>query len=259
MRSIANMSLTWALVEVPVKVIASTESHSVDLHQVHKKDAGRVRYAKKCEECGENLHTSDIGQGALDADGRMVVLADDDLPDVSRDIAVLDFVPANSVDPLQVEKTYYLQPGGGANRVPRAYRLLVAAMLATKREAVVRFALRSTERVGVLRVRKTSGTDVLCLLMLYWADEIRQPHFVELDGAAPFKPEELAAAKDLIGSLATDWEPQRYIDTRRDVVVGKIAAASKPKRGRRRKTDPEPVVEDLLAKLEQSSKKRRVA
>lgn len=259
-RSIWNGSIAFGMVDVPVKVLASTESHDAELHQVHLKDAGRVRYQKRCTVCDAELQQADIGKGYTDGNGKTIVLTEDELAELvgenDKTIEVLDFVPANRINPLMVEKIYYLQPGGGANKVPRSYRLLVAAMQKTKREAVVRFTLRSAQRMGVLRILRVGGVDVLGLHMLFWADEVRDPTFAELKGRAPFKPAELAAAITLVESLAADWDPQAYVDTRQ-VDLQKMLANPRPARKAKKKL--EPVVEDLISKLEESAKKRKAA
>lgn len=255
MRSIWNGAISFGLVSVPCKLIAATSSHDVELHQVHTADSGRVRYVKRCEVCHEDLAPVDIGKGYAHPSGQIHVLTEDELEvlasENTKEIDVVAFVPANSVDPIMVEKSYYLQ--ADTTYQPRAYRLLTAAMLKTKREAIVRFTLRSVERLGVLRVRRINGVDVLTLFTLLWADEIREPTFTELDGTAPFQAAELAAAKALVESLAADWRPDEYLDERQADIKELLANPIK----RRPRKKVEPAVDDLLTALKESAKRKR--
>ena len=143
MRAIWKGAVAFGLVNVPVKLYAATGEHEVPLHQVHRKDAGRIRYAKKCSVCGETVEMSDLAKGYETDDGQMVVLTDEDLAELplatEREISVLEFVPADQVDPIMLAKTYYLEPEKTA---AKPYALLRGALAATDRMAVVKVALR---------------------------------------------------------------------------------------------------------------------
>src|SRR4051794_11571628 len=111
MRSIWKGSLTFGLVNVPVKVYSATEDHDVSLHQVHDEDGGRIRYQRTCEVCGETIAYANIDR-AFEEDGQLVVLTKDDLSALpaerSREIDVVEFVPSEQVDLLTLGKAYYL-------------------------------------------------------------------------------------------------------------------------------------------------------
>ncbi len=108
MRATWKGAVAFGLVNVPVKLYAATGEHEVPLHQVHRKDAGRIRYAKKCSVCGETVEMRDLAKGYETDDGQMVVLTDEDLAELplatEREISVLEFVPADQVDPIDARQ-----------------------------------------------------------------------------------------------------------------------------------------------------------
>src|SRR3954463_11471199 len=118
MRAIWKGAVSFGLVSVPVKLYAATESHDVSFRQVHAKDGGRIKYQRVCSIDGEEVAYADIAKGYETDDGRMVVLDDDDLAELpansSREITVEKFVPSDQIDPLMLEKSYYLEPDKAA-------------------------------------------------------------------------------------------------------------------------------------------------
>ena len=110
MRAIWKGAVAFGLVNVPVKLYAATGEHEVPLHQVHREDAGRIRYRKVCSVCGETVQFSDIAKGYETDDGELVVLTDEDFKSLplstEREIEVLEFVPVDQVDPILLQKTY---------------------------------------------------------------------------------------------------------------------------------------------------------
>ena len=113
MRAIWKGAIAFGLVNVPVKVYSATEDHDVSLHQVHNADGGRIRYQRRCEVCGKVVEYEDIDKAYEDG-GRTVVLTEDDLKSIpaesSQEIEVVEFVPAEQLDPIMFDKSYYLEP-----------------------------------------------------------------------------------------------------------------------------------------------------
>lgn len=208
MRAIWKGALTFGLVNVPVKVYAATEDHDVSLHQVHNKDGGRIRYQRKCEVCGEIVAFQDIDK-AYDDGERTVVLTKDDLESLpaerSREIDVVEFVPSEQVDPLTLDRAYYLEPDSAS---PKAYVLLRKTLEQTDRTAIVRFSLRQKTRLAALRVRG----DVLVLQTLLWADEVREASFPSLDEPVRITAKELELSASLVESFASDFDPDEFED-----------------------------------------------
>ena len=212
MRAIWSGSVTFGLVNVPVKAYGATEDHDLSFHQVHDKDGGRIRYERRCEVCGEKVEYKHIDK-AFEEDGDTVVLTDEDfdsLPEADNDeIEVVQFVPADQIDPLMLEKSYYLAPEG---KTPKSYLLLRQTLLDSELIAVVRFALRQKTRLGVLRV----VNKVIVLQGLMWADEVRELDFDdEFKGTksrAKIGEKELKLSKQLVESYASDFTPDEFED-----------------------------------------------
>ena len=260
MRAIWKGAVAFGLVNVPVRLYAATGEHEVALHQVHREDGGRIRYKKVCSVDGETVEWSDIAKGYETDDGRLVVLDDEDfaaLPlTTSREIEVLEFVPADQVDPILLGKTYYLEPEKTA---VKPYALLRGALEQADRMAVVTVALRQRESMAVLRVRG----DVICLQTLLWPDEVREADFPILEADVQVRPQELAMASTLVDSLAADFDPSQYHDrygaALQQLIEAKIAS------GETRVPPVPPAAEgaeggevvDLLAALQRSVEKAR--
>lgn len=212
MRAVWTGSVTFGLVNVPVKAYGATEDHDLSFHQVHDKDGGRIRYERRCEVCGEKVEYKHIDK-AFEEDGDTVVLTDEDfdsLPEADNDeIEVVQFVPADQIDPLMLEKSYYLAPEG---KTPKSYLLLRQTLLDSDLIAVVRFALRQKTRLGVLRV----VNKVIVLQGLMWADEVRELDFDdEFKGTksrAKIGEKELKLSKQLVESYASDFTPEEFED-----------------------------------------------
>jgi len=208
MRAIWKGSIAFGLVNVPVKLYSATEDHDVSLHQVHNKDGGRIRYQRKCEVCGEVVAYEDIDK-AFEEEGRTVVLTAADLKSLpeenSRDIEVVEFVPAEQLDPIMYERPYYLEPD---SKSPKAYMLLLRTLQDTERVAIVQYALRQKTRLGALRVRG----DVLMLQSLLWDDEVREADFPALDSDIRISDKELEMSSALVDSMARDFDPEAYTD-----------------------------------------------
>ncbi len=208
MRAIWKGSIAFGLVNVPVKLYSATEDHDVSLHQVHNKDGGRIRYQRKCEICASVVDYEDIDK-AYEEEGRTVVLSAADLKSLpaenSREIEVVEFVPAEQLDPIMYERPYYLEPD---SKSPKAYMLLLRTLQDTERVAIVQYALRQKTRLGALRVRG----DVLMLQALLWDDEVREADFPSLETDVKITDKELEMSSALVDSMARDFEPEQYTD-----------------------------------------------
>ena len=249
MRAIWKGAVSFGLVSVPVKLYAATESHDVSFSQVHAKDGGRIKYQRICSIDGEEVAYADIAKGYETEDGEMVILTDDDLADLpvtsSREIAVERFVPTEQIDPMLLEKSYYLEP---EKTGAKPYALLRQALQDADRMAVVTVALRQRTTVAVLRVRD----DVIVLQTMMWPDEIRTPDFAIEPGEV--KDAEVKMAKMLVETLAGDFDPDEFEDDYADavqaVVKAKIEGGEVKKTPTSTKSSGEVV--DLLAALQKS-------
>ena len=252
MRAIWKGAVSFGLVSVPVKLYAATESHDISFRQVHAKDGGRIKYQRVCSIDGEEVAYADIAKGYETEDGQMVVLDDDDFAELpassSREISVEKFVPTGQIDPLWLEKSYYLEPDKTA---AKPYALLREALKEADRVADVTVSIRTRMTTAVLRVRD----DVIVMQTMLWPDEVRKPDFAGLDATEhAAKPQELKMAKLLVETLAGDYDPDEFEDDYANAVEalvtaklegGEVKAPAEPK-----KSSGEVV--DLLAALQRS-------
>ncbi|GGP53788.1 non-homologous end joining protein Ku [Streptomyces melanogenes] len=251
MRSIWNGAISFGLVSIPIKLFNATESHSISFRQIHTEDGGRVRYRKVCELDGEELDASEIGKAYEDADGSLVPITDDDLAALplptARTIEIVAFVPADSIDPLQIDTAYYLSASG----VPAAkpYTLLREALKRSRKVAVAKFALRGRERLGMLRV----VDDVIAMHGLLWPDEIRAPEGVAPDSAVKIRDAELDLADalmDTLGEVDVDSLHDDYREAVESLIASKAGGALPPAEAPESKGGGKVI--DLMAALEKS-------
>lgn len=221
MRSMWKGSVSFGLVNVPVKMYTATSSKDVSFHQVHATDGGRIRYRRVCEVCGEEVAFSDIAKGYESPDGQLVILTNEDLAELpvagSREIDVDRFVPAEQIDPMLLEKSYYLEPEKSGRK---AYALLREVLADTDRMALVKVAIRSRSTLAVLRVKD----DVIVLQTMMWPDEVRQPDFEDLPGSEDLRPQELAMAASLVDSMTGDYDADDFSDEYREAVETLVAS-----------------------------------
>ena len=258
MRAIWKGAVSFGLVSIGVKLYSATEEKDIRFHQVHREDGGRIRYKRTCSVCGEEVTYDDIAKGYDIGGGEMVILTDEDFADLpltsSRAIDVLEFVPAEQVDPILYNKAYFLEPEGTATK---PYVLLRDALIDSERVAIVKVALRQREQLATLRVRE----GVLLLNTMLWPDEIRTPDFGFLDEDLKVRPPELAMASSLIDSMAGEFEPDDFTDDYRAALQEVIDAKVEG----REVVQPEEAEEapaaavDLMAALKASVDRARAA
>ncbi|ASR05276.1 Ku protein [Gordonia rubripertincta] len=258
MRSIWKGDLSFGLVNVPVKVYSATESHDRKSHQVDSSDGTRIRYRRVREGTDTEVDYSDIANAYESESGETVILTKDDLATLpvqkSPEISILEFVPAEQVDPIYFDKPYYLEP---SSKSPKAYVLLAKALEETDRLAIASFTLRNRTRVAALRV--VDG--VMTLQTLLWPDEVRKPDFGFLDEDTEIRDQELKMAASLIESMASDYDPSEFEDRYQEELSKLIEAKAEgseafPESDEEKPEDEDSEVADLLAALRASVKDR---
>lgn len=249
-RAIWKGAISFGLVSIGVKLYSATEEKDIRFHQVHRTDGGRIRYKRVCEVDGEEVTYDDIAKGYDLGGGETVILTDEDFSELplptSRAIEVLEFVPAEQVDPILYNRSYYLDADGQA---AKPYVLLRDALENSERVAIVKVAIRQREQLAVLRVRE----DVLVMHTMLWPDEVRTAELEFLDEDIAPRPQELAMAESLIDSMTADFEPGEYVDNYRaalqEVIDAKVAGrevvAVEPE-------EEKPAAVDLMAALRAS-------
>ncbi|MFI8351089.1 Ku protein [Streptomyces sp. NPDC085596] len=255
MRSIWNGAISFGLVSIPIKLVNATESHAVSFRQVHSEDNGRIRYRKVCELEDREVTQSEIGKAYEGADGEMIPITEDDLSHLplptARTIEIVAFVPAERIDPLQMDAAYYIAAAGAPAAKP--YTLLREALKRSRKVAIAKFALRGRERLGMLRV----VGDVIVLHGLLWPDEVRAPEGVAPDVDVTVRDQELDLADalmDTLGEVDLADLHDEYREALEEVIAAKAAGETPPEA-------PAPAdggkVLDLMAALEKSVREAR--
>ncbi|MET9001690.1 Ku protein [Amycolatopsis sp. Hca4] len=223
MRAMWKGSVSFGLVSIPIQMYAATENKNVSLRQVHEADGGRIQYKRFCTIDGQEVPYAEIAKGYELPDGEMVVITDAEMAELplatQRTIDVLEFVPLESIDPIQYDRTYYLEPQKNA---VKPYIVLRDALHKSSQVAIAKVAVRQRESMAVLRVH----ADVLVMTTMLWPDEVREPDFPFLrDDPPQIRPQELTMAGSLIDSLAEPvFEPEKYHDHYREALEEMIEA-----------------------------------
>lgn len=251
-RPIWSGSISFGLVNVPVKLFTATSPKDVRFHQLHKADGGRVNLKRVCSLDGEEVGYSEIVKGYEIRPGEYVVVEPEELealaPEASKVIEIEEFVELSQIDPVFFEHSYYLVPDGPA---VRPYALLVEAMGGTGKAGIGRFVLRTKQYLAALRPREGA----LVVSTLLFADEVVGTSELEVKTAKDTKPtqRELDMARQLIDTFSAEWDPSKYKDDYREKLLAMIEA----KAAGNEITAPEPPakpaqVVDLMAALEAS-------
>ncbi|HZA60295.1 MAG TPA: Ku protein [Actinomycetota bacterium] len=218
-RAIWTGSVTFGLVNIPVRLYSATKPRDVRFHQLEGGSGRRIRHKRVAEGSEEEVPYEEIVKGYEVDKGRYVPLTPDELeavePERGRSIEIRDFVDLAEIDPIYFEKTYYLgpQPDVGAEK---PYALLHQAMEEQQKIGIAYFVMRTKEYLAAVR----PYDDVLALATLYFADEVRGIEEMEHHvGEVKVDRRELEMAERLIESLAAEWEPDRYQDMYRQRVL----------------------------------------
>ena len=255
-RAIWSGSISFGLLNVPVRLYSAVSKQTVRFRELREGDGSRVKHKRVAESDGKEVPYEKIVKGYEYAPDQYVVLSRDELselePQRSRAIEIQDFVDLDEIDPIYFEQPYYLGPDKGAER---AYALLVQAMTDARKVAVARFVLRNKEHLAAIRPMG----NVLTLTTMRFHDEVSSPQ--DLDGevfeeAKPKKPEkrELEMATQLIESLTSDFDPDKYRDEYREELLDLLERKAEGKEVVSAPSEePKPTkAPDLMAALEES-------
>jgi DNA end-binding protein Ku len=253
-RAIWSGSISFGLLNVPVKLYSAVSKKSVSFRELRESDGSRIRHKRVAEADGKEVDYNDIVKGYEIAPEQYVVITRDELeeldPKKTRAIEVLDFVDLDDIDPIYFDHPYYLGPDKGAER---AYALLVKAMEDSRKVAVCRFVLRNRESLAALRPMD----GVMTMATMRFADEVVSPGEISEvlgeDVEAP-KKKELDMAKALIDSLTAEFDAGQYKDEYREEVLALIERKAKGESIVTTETEaPKPTkAPDLMAALEES-------
>jgi DNA end-binding protein Ku len=252
-RSIWTGAISFGLVNVPVKLYSAVSSKSVRFHQLHAEDGGRVRQKRVCTVDGEEVSFEEIVKGYELGPDRYVVITPDELegldPKASRTIDIEDFVALDDIDPIFFDHPYYLAPATGA---AKSYRLLLDAMRESGRAGIARVVMRQKQYLCALRA---TDDGVIAMSTMNYGDEVVSPETIdELDAAEETETtdRELTMARQLIDSLSSEWDPDKYHDTYRERVLELIERKAAGEEIAVQPAEEPAPVPDLMAALEAS-------
>ena len=245
-------SLSFGLVNVPVRLASASRDLDLHFRQLHEKDGAPIEQHRYCSEEGTEVEWAEVGRGYELEDGDQVVLTDAELASVqprkTRTIDVEAFVDLEDVDPIYFDHPWFLVPAGDSEGTLRAYQLLVKAMGESDRAALGRFVMRTKEYLVLVRPRD----GLLSLTTLRFHDEVRPTDEIAPGGRKPGKAK-IEQAVAVIEALAGDWEPERYEDLYRERLLAVVKDKKKGKRVKAPEEQEEPkAAPDLMAALQET-------
>jgi DNA end-binding protein Ku len=251
-RAIWSGAISFGLVNIPVKLFSAVSKKTVRFHQIDAESGGRVRQ-KRVGPDGEEIPYEQIIKGYEIGPDRYVTLTPEELdslsPEKTRTIDIEDFVDLDEIDPIYYDHPYYLAPDTGS---AKAYQLLVDAMEDAGKVAIARVVIRSKENLVAIRPRD----GVLAMETMLFADEVVPTDSLEemtTDTAVKTSDRELTMARQLIDSLSSDFEPEKYHDEYRERVLDLIERKAQGETIVIEEPTKEPEqVPDLMAALEAS-------
>jgi DNA end-binding protein Ku len=247
MASVWTGVITFGLVSIPVKLYVAARPQTVSFNQLHAVCRSRLRQKLYCPTCERDVERSEIVKG-YQREGGYVIMDDADFEaaerEGSRALEVLEFVDVETVDPVYLERSYYLAPQEASER---AYHVLLQALAEARKAAVVRFVMGTREYHALLR----AGDGKLVLHTLYYADEVRDLE-ARWKPAQP-SPQEIELAIKLVDALAGDFDATKYHDEHRTKLLELIEAKAEGKPIAAPGERPEPAkVVNLMEALRQS-------
>jgi DNA end-binding protein Ku len=251
-RAIWSGAISFGLVNIPVKLYSAVSKKTVRFHQIDAESGARVRQ-KRVGPDDEEIPYDQIVKGYEIGPDRYVTITSEELdalaPEKTRTIDIEDFVDLEEIDPIYYDHPYYLAPDTGASK---AYQLLVDAMEDAGKVAIARVVIRSKEQLVAIRPRE--GT--LAMETMLFADEVVPTDTLEelgTDGEVKTTDRELTMARQLIDSLSSDFEPEKYHDEYRERVLDMIERKAQGETIVIEEPTKEPEkVPDLMAALEAS-------
>jgi DNA end-binding protein Ku len=209
-RSIWSGSISFGLVNIPVKVYPAVRDKRIHFHQIHEKTKCRVRHKLVCPEENVEVPSDEIVKGFEIAPDEYVIVTKEELdtlePEQTKTIDITDFVDLDSIDPIYYQEPYYVLPD---QRAGKAYRLLVTAMINAGKVGIAKFVLRNKESLVALRPLQ----NVICLEIMRFAEEIVSVDDLEdISKNQQIAEKELKMAQQLIEQLSGTFEPAKYRD-----------------------------------------------
>lgn len=225
MHTVWKGSISFGLVNIPVKMFTATEDKDIHFRQIHKPCGTPIRYKKVCPHCDAEVEEAEIVKGYEYEAGKYAIVSKEELesiaPKTRKTIEIIDFVDLHEIDPIYFDKTYFLSPHETGDK---PYQLLRDAMKKTDKIAIAKVMIRSKETLAAIRVYEN------CIVMetIFSPDEVRSvEHVPGLPNDIEVSESEMNMAVQLIENLATDFQPEKYTDEYRERLQELIQAKVK--------------------------------
>ncbi|MBI0575973.1 Ku protein [Neobacillus cucumis] len=211
-------SISFGLVNIPIKLHTATEDKDIKLRTLHNKCHAPIRYEKICSVCEEEVKPEDIVKAYEYTKGKFVVLDNDDLEKLRKEnedkaVEIIDFVKMEQIDPIYFDRSYYMSPNEGGGK---AYSLLRKALQETGKVGLAKIVIRSKEQMAVIRVYENT----LVMETIHYPDEVRNAGDVpSVPSEDKVTKKELDTAIMLIDQLTTDFTPEKYTDEYRTALL----------------------------------------
>jgi DNA end-binding protein Ku len=221
-RAIWSGSISFGLVNIPVKLHNAVSRKNVSFNQIDGRTGARIKYKRVSADDGEEVPSEALVKGYELPSGQFVLIDEDELagldPEAVRTIDIEEFVDLADIDPIFYDSAYYLAPD---KATVKPYALLTRAMEESQKVGIARFVMRTKQYLAAIRPQDGH----LTLSTMVYADEVNDPYSIsELKGVAEVdvSDRELAMAQQLIESLAAEFAPEKFEDTYRIQVLDLI-------------------------------------
>lgn len=211
-------SISFGLVNIPIKLHTATEDKDIKLRTLHNKCHAPIKYEKICSVCEEEVKPEDIVKAYEYTKGKFVVLDHDELEKLRKEneekaVEIIDFVKMEQIDPIYYDRSYYMSPSEGGGK---AYSLLRKALLESQKVGLAKIIIRSKEQLAVIRVYE----NILVMETIHYPDEVRKAGDVpSVPSEDKVTKRELDTAILLIDQLTTEFEPEKYTDDYRTALL----------------------------------------
>jgi Ku protein, prokaryotic len=256
MKAIWKGGISFGLINIPVRLYSGAVTHRIDLDMVRKKDHCAIEFVRVCKKDGKEVPWDEIAKGYKKENGDYVVLDKSDfaraMPEKTQTIDVFEFVLEKEIPAQYLEKPYIVEP---AKEAKKTYTLLREALKKSGKAGLVKFMLRNTEHLGILKVEDNA----ILLIQIRFDQDLRSPSEVKIPDDVKVAKKELDMALNIIEQLTDKFEPEKYKDTYKDELLKIIRKKSKEKGKPSKKEEPaekpkakKEATDDLLAQLKAS-------
>ncbi|WBL17239.1 non-homologous end joining protein Ku [Sutcliffiella sp. NC1] len=251
-------SISFGLVNIPIKMFSATEDKDIKMRTLHSECHTPIKYEKVCPHCEKEVEQNDLVKGYEYVKGKYVILSDEELQSLKEEhedksVKIIDFVKLDDIDPIYFNRSYFLGPGENGSK---AYSLLREALQQSGKIGVAEITIRSKQQLAVVRVYQ----DCLVMETVHYPDEVRNVKEVPaVPEKAEINEQELNTAMLLIDQLTTEFDPEKYHDDYREAVLNLIEQKVNSEEGTITPQDaaPKTNVVDLMSALQASIEKTK--